>query len=197
MWSIIVKKRIITRLAALVVVGLTVICLNFWFGLFEANRNVTESRDGRPVTGTVEFEAMEPSLPEADENSEAKVAGHTGAYSNFFVEYRLEREQTRGQQVEWLREVINSDNSNAAIKQKAQEQLLTISQNMVCEIDLVNMLKAKGFKEAIVRLNENTVTVIIAADSITEKETEDIKELVAMGAGMKEENVVVIIKRKA
>ncbi|KUK81968.1 MAG: Uncharacterized protein XD97_0529 [Pelotomaculum thermopropionicum] len=195
MRSIIIKKRTITRLTALVVAGLTIICLNWRFDLFEINRAVPESRNNRTVAGTVKFEAAEPQLPEKNEKNKVKVQERTGAYSDFFVEYRLEREQTRGQQVEWLREIINSGNVTDETRQKAQEQLLTISKNMTREIDLVNMLKAKGFKEAIVRVNESTVTVIVAADSLTDKETEDIKELVAMGTGVKKENVV-IIKRK-
>ncbi len=196
MRSIIIKKRTITRLTALVVAGLTIICLNWRFDLFEINHTVPENRNNCPAAGTVKFETAGKPLPGENENSEAKVEKHAGAYSDFFVEYRLEREQIRGQQVEWLREVINSSNVTAETRQKAQEQLLTISKNMTEEIDLVNMLKAKGFRDALVRVTESTVTVIVAADSLTEKETKDVRELVSMETGMNQQNIVIIIKRE-
>ena len=41
---------------------------------------------------------------------------------NFFVEYRIERDQARSEQINLLREMINNPNSDKELKTKAQSQ---------------------------------------------------------------------------
>lgn len=197
MLSIIVRKKTIKNLIALVAAGLAILCLGWRFDLFKINNNVPETRSSHPASGAVSFERVGQVEPKEDNNvGEEKVEKIAGEGYNFFVEYRLERERTRGQRVEWLREVINSDDSNAETKQKAQEDLMAISENMTKEIDLENMLRAKGFDDAVVRVDGRTVTVIVAAGSLAEKEAAVIKELVSKATGMDIQNIIIITKRK-
>lgn len=112
----------------------------------------------------------------------------------FFVEYRLDRERTRGQQVELLREIINSPSSAAETRKVAQERMLTISQNMAREMEVENLIRAKGFKDAAVCLDERGATVVVQAAGISPEEATRIADLVSRGTGVAEQNIVIIPK---
>ena len=114
--------------------------------------------------------------------------------SEFFVEYRLQREKMRGQRVEILREIINNQASSADSRQKAQEQLLVISSNINKETEVENLIRAKGFKDCVVFVQNQAVTVIVQAEKISSEEATRIADIVSRSTGISLQNVVTIPK---
>lgn len=114
--------------------------------------------------------------------------------SEFFIEYRLDRERTRGQQVELLREIINNPASSSQTRQQAQERLLAISNKLAKEIEIEHLIRARGFKDSTVCLEENGVTVIVQAANLSPQDTANICEVVSWGTGVGEQNIVIIPK---
>jgi len=114
--------------------------------------------------------------------------------AEFFIEYRLERERTRGQQVEWLREIINNENADAETRKKAQEQLYTISQNIGKEMEIENLIRAKGFQDAVVLLQDKVVTVVVRSKELATDDVAKIADLVSRNTGISLQNIVIIPK---
>ncbi|HHU85609.1 MAG: SpoIIIAH-like family protein [Pelotomaculaceae bacterium] len=192
MIPIIIRKRTLS-LIAFALIGAALLFLG-WRG------NLLEKKliPGTPVTSpavneTVPVSTAQP-LSVAEQSGIMAVAGATFEEQDFFVDYRLERERIRGQRVEWLREVINNANSTADTRQKAQEHLMVISRSMEKENELENLIRAKGFKEAAVFVDERSVTVIVesARESLTTEELSSITGLVSRGTGVDAQNIVVI-----
>lgn len=140
--------------------------------------------DNIPVVGEVRFNITEDVL------NEKTTANNT----DFYVEYRLERERTRGQRVEWLREVINSANSDPETRQKAQDNLLEISGCMEKEVIMENLIKAKGYADAAVLIDNMSVTAVVATDVLHPEETVSLAELLARGTGVDAGNIIIITK---
>ncbi|BAF59354.1 hypothetical protein PTH_1173 [Pelotomaculum thermopropionicum SI] len=188
MLSVVVKKRTVL-LIALGLAGLTLLafCCRAFVG----------GKDAAPSGLEVSRPAAE-SLSFKDESRQTAGSTETGAGEaegpDFFVEYRLNRERARGQRVEYLREVINNAHSAGETRQKAQEHLMAISRNMEKEFELENLIKAKGFKDAAVLVDDRAVTVIVATASLPAEESQLIKELVSKGTGVELQNIVVIHK---
>lgn len=113
---------------------------------------------------------------------------------DFFIDYRLERDRTRGQQVEWLREVINNPGTVDETRQKAQEELMAISRSMEKESELENLIRAKGFIDAVVIVDEHTATAVVSGDNIDNGEVTEITELVSRSTGMEQQKIAVISK---
>ncbi|HPU36273.1 MAG TPA: SpoIIIAH-like family protein [Bacillota bacterium] len=193
MYPIIIRRRTLS-LIALALIGAALLFLG-WRG------NLLEQRftaPGTPVTS--------PSINETEPASTAQatgVAGQPGKMASasapveeqdFFVDYRLERDRIRGQRVEWLREVINNNNSTAETRQKAQEHLLAISRSMEKENELENLLRAKGFKDAAVFVDEDSVTVIVEPPSgkLASEDFSSITGLVSKGTGVDAQNIIII-----
>lgn len=126
---------------------------------------------------------------EKDKTDEALKQG-----SGFFVEYRLERERNRGHQIEIAREIINNTNSDQEIRKKAQEQLYVISNNLQKELDVESLIRAKGFKDAVVFLEGQTVTVVIQAKELSQEDAIKVTDLVSRSTQVNPQNIVIIPK---
>lgn len=192
MVSVIVKKRTL-MLVVLSVMGLALLVLGWRGDLMEKKNDIPGLQVSRPATGGVSFESTGQPLFGENKTSEIKAKAVRDG-SDFFVEYRLDRERTRGQRVEWLREVINNANSAVETRQKAQEHLMAISRSMEKEVELESLIRAKGFKDAAVLVDDRTVTVVIAATGLSNEEAQRITDLVARGTGVEAQNVVIIPK---
>lgn len=120
----------------------------------------------------------------------------SGDAESFFVEYRLERERARGQQLEMLREVISSSGSGSGSEtgQQAQEQLLAISQSMARESEVENLVRARGYKDAAAYLDRKGVTVIVRTDDLSTEDASRIRELVTRCTGASGEQIMIIPK---
>lgn len=73
---------------------------------------------------------------------------------NFFIEYRIERDRTRSEQIEILREIVNNQNSSSQMRQEAQQKLLIIAEELEKESKVESALLAKGFGEAVAVLQK-------------------------------------------
>ena len=112
----------------------------------------------------------------------------------FFVEYRLERDRTRSQQIDLLREIVNNSNSSDDIRKEAQTRLLAISQAIDTEMKLENLIRAEDFKDAVVFVEEKSVTIIIQSPVLTQPDREKLTAITARVTGINADNIAVFAK---
>lgn len=141
--------------------------------------------DSTPSGNAVQVEQEETGNPVDDVMKEG---------SGFFVEYRLERERSRGHQIEIAREIINNANSDPDIRKKAQEQLYVISSNLQKELEVESLIRAKGYRDAVVFLEGKTVTVVIQSKDMNQEDAIKITDLVSRSTQVNPQNIVIIPK---
>lgn len=146
----------------------------------------------RGTSGRVEPAVTKVSAPSAV--PAAAPAAEEQGVEDFFTEYRLERERMRGQQVELLKALADNPRSSEETRQKAQEQLFEIGRVMSREAEIEQLLRAKGFADAVVSLRENAATVVIKGPQVTAEEAVRISDLVGRGAGIPARSVLIIPK---
>lgn len=110
----------------------------------------------------------------------------------FFVEYRLERERVRGQEMEMLNEMINNPQVGADARSEAEKQLLNLVDIMEKELIVENMLKAQGYKDALLFARKDTATVMIDAETLNEDDFLRIADAVSSVTGVAREQVQII-----
>ena len=110
----------------------------------------------------------------------------------FFIEYRLDRDRTRGQQLELLRKIIDDANSEAEIRQEAQEKIIQITNFLEKELHLENLIKAKGFEDAVAFLKPQSVTTVVDQKEFSRDEIIRIKDLVMTVTGQNIENIFIV-----
>lgn len=113
---------------------------------------------------------------------------------DFFINYRLDRERVRGQQVELLQSVIGDANSDTAVRTQAQSKLLRISDSMDQELQLEALVKAKGFTEAALFVQEKSATAVLKKKGMSDHEVSTVADIISQVTGIKLENIVVIPK---
>ncbi|MEG6522579.1 SpoIIIAH-like family protein [Desulfotomaculum sp. 1211_IL3151] len=128
------------------------------------------------------------------EKSPAEVNDVLNDNGGFFVEYRLERERSRGHQIEIAREIINNTHSDPEVRKKAQEQMYVISNNLQKELEVESLIRAKGYQDSVVFLEGKTVTVVIQARDLTQEDAIKITDLVSRSTQAQPQNIVIIPK---
>ncbi|OPX86573.1 MAG: SpoIIIAH-like protein [Pelotomaculum sp. PtaB.Bin104] len=189
MRAVIINRRTML-LIVLIIIGLAALFL-CWPGSIE----IKTIEPGLPVAGEVHIDSKGSAAAPEEKNNAVSNRAVAEGNSDFFIDYRLERERTRGQRVEWLREVFNNVNSSNETRQKAQESLLSISTSMAKEVELENLMKANGYKDAVALVDNNFVTVILPVNSLSTGETERLSGLVSKGTGIEQSNIVIVPKR--
>ncbi|HBT20437.1 MAG TPA: hypothetical protein DEA47_03610 [Peptococcaceae bacterium] len=113
----------------------------------------------------------------------------------FFINYRMERDRIRGQQMELLQKIISDPNSDVQMKKEAQRKLIQLTENMEKEMQLESLIKAKGFKEAVLFIQPGSATVIIKKDGeLTEEDAAKVADMVSKVTGFDYSDIVVVPK---
>ncbi|MBE3583755.1 MAG: SpoIIIAH-like family protein [Limnochordaceae bacterium] len=127
-----------------------------------AGKNAT-SQEGRQETG----QAAVPALGQLD----------------FFARYRMDRERARSQQLDLYQKMVGDQSLTPASRQEAQQALLALASGQERETDIENLLRAKGFQDALVILDNRGATVVIPDQEMTPEKAAQIGELVHRVAG--------------
>lgn len=102
---------------------------------------------------------------------------------SFFAEEKMLREQARAKQIETLTNYVADSNMDKDQKAKAAENLLMIQQRIEKENGAESLLRAKGFNDVFVRMDDDTVDVVVNDDELTDEEIAQIEEIVQRKTG--------------
>lgn len=149
----------------------------------------TDGEGAGPVADAADNEADVP------EPAAVQEGGYRDS-SAYFVETRMNRERARGMEMETMREVLASDTADKEVRKAAQERLLELSSTISREMELENLIRARGYQDVAVFLDNKTVTVIVqpGKEMTAGAGNTSITELVARATGVPEEGVIVITK---
>ncbi len=107
----------------------------------------------------------------------------------FFLQVKLEREQARAKEKDFLVEIINNDHVAEAEKKEAAGRMLNIQERIEKETATESMIEAKGFKDVYVRIDDETVDVIVSKETLTESELAQIEDIVKRKTGFEASNI--------
>ncbi|MGI5839007.1 MAG: SpoIIIAH-like family protein [bacterium] len=113
---------------------------------------------------------------------------------DFFIDYRLERERTRSYQLELLTGLVENAQIDAASRKEAAQELLAVSAAVEKELSIESMIKAKGYADALVLLNQGSAVVIIKAAVLGDADIARIADIVTKSTGMGMDRVIIMPK---
>lgn len=108
-----------------------------------------------------------------------------------FSEYKLERERMRSRQVELLQNLAYDSNNERERKEQAQVDLQTFIEKISRETEIENLLKAQGYLDALVLLDQEAITVVVPVTLVRE-EAARIGELVHRLTGIRLERITIV-----
>lgn len=112
------------------------------------------------------------------------VSANTSDSTAYFAEAKLDREQSRAKQKDILNEMLDNKNISQEQKDKCTESMMELQQRIEKETAAEAMIESKGFKEAYVRMDDDTVDVVVDKDTLTDAEVAQIEDIVKRKTGM-------------
>lgn len=98
---------------------------------------------------------------------------------DFYNEHRLEREKQRSLQLDLLREVVNNSNTSTEVRAEAQKIWLSLTTTIEKELTIEKLVIGKGYKDALLLLNDGAAHLLVKTDVLTPAEAIQIMEIVA------------------
>ena len=85
---------------------------------------------------------------------------------------------------EKIRTLRKNKNISQEQKEKCTESMMELQQRIEKETAAEAMIESKGFKEAYVRMDDDTVDVVVDKDTLTDAEVAQIEDIVKRKTGM-------------
>nr|WP_319487966.1 SpoIIIAH-like family protein [uncultured Caproiciproducens sp.] len=151
------------------------------------------------VTSMSDHEFGEAQLADAPVSGSSKVTSSASsavqanaAAASYFSEARLSRQKSRDQSVELLEKVLTDAKSNAAAEKDAVAQAALIAQNTLKESNMENLIKAKGFSDCVVFLQNSECSVVVKTTDSSQNNAIVIKDIVAGQSGITYDKIKIV-----
>ena len=136
------------------------------------------------------------SAAEDMQDSNEAVFVNTTVSSPFFVQAKLEREQSRARQKEILMSLINDSKIDAAQRAVSADAMLDIQKRIERETAAEAMIESKGFKEVYVRIGDDSVDVVVNKEALSDAEIAQIEDIVKRKTGMDVDKIRISAMRR-
>lgn len=104
---------------------------------------------------------------------------------------KLQKEQTRMQNKETLLEIINNANISETQKQDAVNSMISMTDVAEKETAAEILLEAKGFDDAIVSIDGESVDVVVNTTELSEAQRAQIEDIVIRKTGVSADAIVI------
>jgi stage III sporulation protein AH len=113
---------------------------------------------------------------------------------DYYLQYQMEKEKARSQELVLLKEILNNPNATQSGKEEAENRAITISKRIEDENIITALLAAKNFKSAAAFIQDKKVTVVINKKP-EDNDVQQIADLVDGVTGIGLSNVIIIPRK--
>lgn len=124
----------------------------------------------------------------------AFVSGEQDVEEDYFAVAVINRQRVRDEAIDMLREVVDNVETNSAIRENAFNEMTRMAEETNTEINIENLVTAKGFEDCVAVINGNTANIIVKAESLAPEQVAQIQEIVYTQSGTAIENIKIIEK---
>lgn len=143
------------------------------------------------VSTTNQEEDAEKENPK-EKKKEEKKEDAKSASADYFTEARLEKESSRSKSLEILNQTAANESFDADIRQKAQNQILKMAEDVEKESMIEKVAQAKGYEEVAVYIDGDSVKLIVKKDSLTEQDVAKLKDIIVEQTGISPQNIKIV-----
>jgi len=147
-----------------------------------AGTNVTQRGKATPQT--------KPTATTAATTTTTSDTGDTAG--DFFAEYRLERSRARSRNVETLRQILADEEASDQARAAASMQLVDLSKRTEAEAEAEALIRARGYKDALVFVREDTCDVVVSGPELTRADAEQIGDITARCLGVELDRITIV-----
>ena len=158
------------------------------------NNQITDNEDSTNIedkeSNTIKEENKNEEVKENNSNNASvTTSSNNNSKDDYFTNSKLERNTMYSQMLETYEKVLNSNNSLETQKQSATEEIKKINNLknsiMICE----NLIQTKGFKDVVVFVNDDSVSVVVATTELTKENVAQIQNIIARELKVEVDNI--------
>ncbi len=111
---------------------------------------------------------------------------------DFFSQARIDREAGRSRSIETFNSIISNEDADTAAKASAQQSVLELAQNTETETAVENLLRAKGFEDAVCYINNGMANVVVKTQVLDSANAAKISEIVTEQSGIPQDKIKIM-----
>lgn len=121
-----------------------------------------------------------------------EVSGENENNKDYFAVSVIDRERVRDEAIETLREIAYGESSDEESKKTALDKMTFLADSMTKEVNIENLVIAKGFEDCVAVVNESGVDVIVKSNGLLPSEVAQIRDIIIEQTGAKLDNIRII-----
>lgn len=173
------KKQVL--LGTLVVALGVAVYLNYYFADAPAD---IPTGNTQPTTQST---ASDKELGEA-----INVNGQVDTATAYFEEARENRERSRDEATELVKDVLNDVKATDEQKQTATAQIAVMAKAIQQESKIEELVKAKGFADCIVYIEGDQCSIVVRSDGLSVQDTAKISQIVTSQSNISAQNINIV-----
>ena len=185
----VVSKRT-SRLVLLALV-LLVLGLCYLYVFPQAETQNQDLVDGQLTEISEEALSVTAPLQRSETTTVAELVEVAPLRTDFFNEYRWERERSRSRQASYLEEILLDPTIQPARRAETEARLWHLTQLSHKETELENLIKAKGHRDVVVVLTADSANIVVDGQ-VDAAQAARIGEVVNRLAGVTLERITII-----
>lgn len=111
--------------------------------------------------------------------------------SDFTMEARLNREQTRSKNKETLLEIINNKDLADEQKKEAVDAMVKLTEQNEIENNIETVLEAKGYSNVLVTISDKEADIIIDKNQVSKSDRAQIENVVTRKTNLSVDNIII------
>lgn len=115
----------------------------------------------------------------------------SGSADTYFAQARVQRQQTRDEAIETIKNIFSSTSINADEIAAATTTAAAITDAMQKETEIESLIKAKGFEDCVVFLNNDKASIVVKTKGLLASEAAQIKDIVVGVANTAAGNITI------
>ena len=123
-----------------------------------------------------------------------QTSNETTDLEEYFSSSRIERDTMYSQMLESYQKIIDSSTTTEKQKTAAQEEIDNINKTKNAIMISENLIKTKGFKDIIIFLNDDSISVVIDKDELEKEDIAQIQSIIAREMNAKIDDIHIMNK---
>lgn len=128
-----------------------------------------------------------------EETAPVTSSGEVPMQTDDYIELRIARDKNRSEARDLLVQAAETE-SDTALRQEKQAVLWQADKNRQIEAELETIIKARGFDDALVFCQGDSVTALVRAEALRHDEVTELADLIVRISGVKEEHILIRAK---
>ena len=177
------NQVLVTGLALLIAVGGYI---SYQSSMGDKDSSLTSS-NGVIASGDALSSATQDDMEDA---GEAIIVSGEAAKS-YAAKARMNREQARAKAKEELQAILDNKNLSEDAKKEAANAMVALIANQEAECEIESLLEAKGFRDVVVIVSEDSVDIIVEVAVLTDAQLAQIEDIVLRKVDIDPEGIVI------